>query len=182
MKIGVVDVGQVFQSSQLTGRKQQELKRLGDARREMLEFVHSYRVLTPEQAARFRELSTKPTLSPAEKIELDKIKADVIAADKAFKALQTKPNPTPEEVAKLQDFNSRASAMSQLEQRWIREFDAEVRDTQGKMRNEVIQDIHASVREIGRKQGYTLIFVRDVAPYAANDVTQEALNAVNAKK
>lgn len=181
-KIGVVDVGSIFQNSELTNRKKDELKGMNDVRTSILQFVHTYKGFTPAQADRFKTLSLKPNLTGAEKTELDKIKADVIAKDKANQALQQKPNPTPDEIAKLNDLRTQTQQAQAMEQAWVREFDGDLREKQESLRQDVLDQVQGVVQEIGKKQGYNLIFVKDVAPYGANDVTADTLKVMNAKK
>src|SRR5688572_7618411 len=89
-KIGVVDMAKVFGDSEFAKKQSEQLKAFGNARSGILEFLETYRAFTPEQAARFRELSLKANASAAEKAEVEKIKQDVMAADKKLKALQQK--------------------------------------------------------------------------------------------
>lgn len=181
-KIGVVDVAQIFQTSDLTGRKKEELRLMGENRKGILDFVHTYRTFTPSQAERYKALSLKPSLAPAEKTELDKIKADVIAQDKVHKALQTKAKPTPDEVTRLNALSEQTKQTQVAEQTWAKEFDDAMNAKQDSLRQEVLETIQGTVQEVGKKQGYSLIFLRDVAPFAANDVTPEVLKVINAKK
>lgn len=181
-KIGVVDVGSVFQSSDMTHSKQDELKAMQQSRYDVLQFVHTYRVIQPAQADRFKTLSLKDNITPAEKTELDKLKADVLAADQSFLALQQKPNPTADDRAKMDALNAQKQQMSAMEQRWAQEFDRDLRNKQDELRKVVLDRVQDSLKDVGKKQAYSLIFVRDVAPYGANDVTADTLKVMNAKK
>src|SRR6476646_9473433 len=107
-KVGVANVQEMFQNSDVTHSKQDALKAMGDTRSDILQFIHTYRTITPDQANRFKTLSLKPDPTAAEKTELDKLKADVIAGNQAFQSLQTKASPTPAEVTKLQAYNAQA--------------------------------------------------------------------------
>ncbi len=181
-KYGVVDLAKVFSDSDFTKKQNDTLKTMGQARMGVLDFMENYRVFTTEQSTRFRELSLKNPRTPAEDAELEKIKADVQAADAAFKQLQTKQSPTPAEVTQLQDYNSRSQASAALSQRWAREFDDEVRTLNGKMHDETMERIKKALKDVGAKQGYTLLFSEDVAPYGANDMTNDTIKAMNAQK
>lgn len=181
-KVGVVDIQYVFQNSDLTHNKQDELKNMGQARSDILQFVHTYRTIKPDQADRFKALSLKGILTPAETTELQKLKADVVAQDQSYKALQTKANPTQEEVTRLQTTSTQVQNMAGTEQLWAQQFDQDIRDRQDKLRQEVLGKVQDSVEEIGKKQGFSLVFVKDVAPYAANDLTADVLKVMNAKK
>ena len=181
-KYGVVDVAKVFNDSDFTKTQNETLRQVGETRTGILEFLDSYRALTAEQATRLKELSLKAQRSPAEQAELDKIKADAQASDAAFKSLQTKASPTPAEVTQLQEYNSRAQTIAGLSQRWAREFDDEVRNLNEKLRADTMDRVKKALRTVGNKGGYTVVFTQDVAPYGANDLTKEALDAMNAQK
>ncbi len=181
-KYGVVDIAKVFNDSDYTKKQNDQLRSIGDARTGILDFMENFRVFTAEQATRFRELSLKASRTPAEQTELDQIKAAVQASDSAFKQLQTKANPTPAEVTQLQDFNARSQASATLSQRWAREFDDEVRTLNEKMRADTMDRIKLALKDVGAKQGYTLLFSEDVAPYGANDMTTDVVKAMNAQK
>lgn len=181
-KFGVVDVAKVFNDSDFKKKQDDTLKAVGDSRAAILDFMENFRAFTPEQATRFRELSLKPQRTAAEQSELDKLKADVQAADAAFKQLQTKPTPTPAEVTQLQDYNARSQTTASLSQRWAREFDDEVRTMNDKMRDQTMDRIDKAIKEVSSKQGYTVVFSADLAPYGANDVTADTLKAMNAQK
>jgi Skp family chaperone for outer membrane proteins len=181
-KIGVVDMGRVFRESQYYKTQLDTLRSLANARQDVLEFVRTYPVFTPEQATRFKELSMKGgTISAADKGELEKIKKDVIEANKKYNALNTKTNPTPEEVAQLKEFVSRTQAMTTTLDRWAREFQDEFDSAQDKAQKDAIDRVKAAVTEIGTKQGFSLVLSQDAAPYGANDLTAEALKAMDKK-
>jgi Skp family chaperone for outer membrane proteins len=181
-KIGVVDVGSVFQNSDMTHTKQEELKAMQQSRYDVLQFVHTYRAITPVQADRFKTLSLKDAITPAEKTELDKLKADVQATNQSVNALQTKPSPTADDIARMDAINAQKQQMAAMEQRWAQEFDRDLRTKQDELRKVVLDRVQDSLKDVGKKQAYSLIFVRDVAPYGANDVTADTLKVMNAKK
>lgn len=181
-KTGVVDIAKVFSDSDLAQRQTAQLRAMGTAREDMLRFVGDNRVFTDAQAARFRELSVKETTTAAEKAELDKIKADVIAANKAFRDLNLKQNPTEADRNKLQEYNRLAQNMTDLSRRWAEEFSSELQTMQDRLRTDTLNRARAAVREVAQKQGFNLVFVQDVAPYGANDLTPDALKAMNAKR
>ncbi len=181
-KVGVADVQYLFQNSEFTQMKQGALKAMGDTRSDVIQFIRTYRTITPDQAAKFRTLSLKADPTPADKAELDKVKSDVIATNQAFQALQTKASPTSDEVSKLQAFNAQAQQTDAMSQRWGKEFNDEMTAAQEKMRNDVLDRAQAAVQEVGKKQGYTVIFTESVAPFSSNDITADALKVMNAKK
>lgn len=181
-KYGVVDLAEVFSASEFAKTQTDSLRNLSTQRQDLLQFVNTYPVLSAEQASRFRELSVKPQVTSAEKAELDKLKATVIAQDKKFKDLQLKAQPTPEEIASLREFNDRTQNMVKTIDRWAREFGDELTGMQEKLRKDTLDRVKVAIQEVGLKQGYSIVYVQDIVPYAANNITTESLKAMNAKK
>lgn len=181
-KIGVVDVAKIFQESDYTKARGETLRKAGTDRADILQFLRTYPIVTSEQAVRFKELKLKAAPTANEKAEITKIQTDAQASDKKLKQLQQNSSPSDADIAQLQDYTNRRQTIGKLEQQWAREFDNDVREMQSKMREEVIGVINVAVSDIAKKQGYSVVFAKDMAPYAANDLTQETLTAVNAKK
>src|SRR4051794_5236313 len=82
LKIGVVDISKVVEQSDFGKANQDTFNKMKSAREGLLEFIDTYRVLTNEQAQRIRDLSLKTNPTKEESAELDRIKADVVAASK----------------------------------------------------------------------------------------------------
>jgi Skp family chaperone for outer membrane proteins len=180
-KIGVVDMTQVFNDSDFAKTQVDSLKALGQARQDMLSFVDQWRVFTPEQATRFHDLSLKTPISAAEKTELDQIKTAVQNADKRLKELQTKANPTADESKEMSELTRRVQTTTDAAQKWSRDAGDEVDSLRNKLQKETLDKVRDAVKQIGTQQGYTIIFVTDVAPYGANNVTADALKVMNKK-
>lgn len=180
-KIGVVDLATVVEQSNFGKQNQTAFTQMKSSREGVLEFVDTYRVLTAEQATRFKDLSVKPSITEAEKAELERIKADVIAADKKSKELNTKQNLTPEERTLMQEYANRSQGLELTAQRWYREFTTELQQWTEKQKIDSINKARDAVREVARTQGYSVVFESSVAPYGANDLSDAALKAMNAK-
>lgn len=181
-KYGVVDLAEVFSGSEFAKNQTDSLRNLSTQRQDVLQFLNTYPVFTAEQAQKFRELSVKAQPTSAEKAELEKLKNDVIAQDKKFKDLQLKAQPTPEEIALLREYNDRTQNMVRTIDRWAREFGDELSGMQEKLRKDTLDRVKQAVQEVGQKQGYSIIYVQDIVPYAANNLTGESLKAMNAKR
>lgn len=183
VKIGVVDMTRVFNESDYAKSQVQVLKDLGAARQDMLQFFDQYRTFTPEQASKFHDLSMKPTtaVAPAEKTELDKIKKDVQAAAQRLKDLQQKSNPTPAESAEISDLSRRVQTTTDMATKWSREANDEVDAMRSKLQKDTLDKVRDAVKQVGQRDGYTIVFVSDIAPYGANDITDAALKVMNKK-
>ena len=181
-KIGVVDLQSVFQSSDYFQQKQGDLKALEDSRSNLLDFIHTYKIITPQQADRYKTLALKTDITPAEKGELTKLQNDIQAANQAFTTLQTKQNPTADDVAKLKSYNDQARQTDELYSAWQQQFGDELARQRDQYRKDVLDRVTSAVQDYAKKQGYTLVFASDVAPFGTNDVTPDTLKVMNAKK
>ncbi|HRK22667.1 MAG TPA: OmpH family outer membrane protein [Fimbriimonadaceae bacterium] len=181
-KIGVVDISQVVEKSDFGQKNQEDFGNMKAAREGVLEFIDQYRVLTNEQALKLRELSLKPNATAAEKAELETLKNTVKLSETKSKELSVKTTLTPEERTLMQEFAQRSQMMEQVAQRWFRDFTNEMQQWADKQKATSIDRARESVNEVAKAAGYTVVFESGVAPYGANDLTQAALKAMNAKK
>ncbi len=182
-KNGIVDVEKVFNESTFAKNQSESLRTMGMSRQSVLEFVNQYRTMLSTDAEKFKDLTIKATaLSPAEKTELERIKVDAKTSEDAYRAGITQASPTPELLKKIEDWNRRKDATGDLLQNWQQDFTAEVQAKQASLRAEALVKVRQSIQKVARDQGYTMVFDSNVAPYAANDLTDEALKAMNAMK
>jgi Skp family chaperone for outer membrane proteins len=182
-KTGIVDVEKVFNESTLAKNQSESLRTMGTARQSVLEFLQTYQHMKPEDATKFKELTIKTAaLSAPEKAELERIKNESQAAEAKYRELVTKASPTPDELKQVEDFNRRKDAVGDLFQQWNTDFRQEVDAKNASLRADVLGKVRQAISKVGREQGYSVIFDANVAPYAANDITDDALKAVNAMK
>lgn len=182
LKLGVVDVNRVIEKSDYGQEGSRQLAMMKKSRQDILEFVDTYRVLTPEQASRIRDLGVKSSRSKEEEAELERLKSDVIAANKRLQELSTKSNLTPEERTLIEEYARRSQMMNEQATRWLREFTDEISTWVDARKAQSYERARAAVTEIAAKEAYTMVFEGSVAPYGANDVSDAALAAMNAKK
>ncbi len=181
-KFGVVDITKVVEQSEFGKTNQTTFNTMKKAREGVLEFIDTYRVLTVEQANKIKDLSIKPNISAGEKAELESAKAEVIAASKKNQELSTKQNLTPEDRALIEEYSKRANNMEMTANRWLREFTTELQQWADQQKVASLDKARGAVNEVAKAQGFTLVFEVGVAPYGANDLTDAALKAMNAKK
>lgn len=89
---------------------------------------------------------------------------------------------TPEERTLMEDYARRSQVMEQVAQRWYREFSTDMQSWADKQKLASVERAKAAIQEVAKAQGYTLVLESGVAPYGANDITDAALKAMNAKK
>lgn len=180
-KTGVVDFNKLMQQSNAGQASTKTLNSALAARRELIDFVNQYKVLTVEQATRLKELKLKPTPTAAETQEIQRIENDVKASDKRRADLTQKATLTDQDRAVLQDFAQRAQMMGQTLDRWNGEFQEELSQMQEDARNKMVERARAALQDVAKQQGFSVVFESQVAVYGANDLTEAAMKAMNAK-
>jgi Skp family chaperone for outer membrane proteins len=181
-KIGVADLPKIVEGSDFYKQNEVTYNDFVAKRRTVLDFFNTYKVLTTEQTNRIQELSLKDNPTPQEKAELDRIKQDVVAQDKRSKELTIKPSPTPEEVTVLQDFAHRTQAMGQTFDQLQQTYQGDIQQKRDQIQQAAADKARDAIRQVGKDQAFTVIMSSAAAPYAANDVTDAAIKAMNAAK
>jgi Skp family chaperone for outer membrane proteins len=184
-KIGVVDlVGVVTKSNKGIGDSQL-FEQLKKNRQDLLDFVGANPIVSLEQAQQLHDLVTKESPSDADKAQVTKIEGDIKAASDEYQALAQKTNVTDPEKTKIAEYRHRMDVMLSdggTYARWGNEFTAELQDWSEKKHNEGLNKARDAVAQVAKAQGFTMVFDKQVAPYGANDLTDAALQAMNAQK
>jgi Skp family chaperone for outer membrane proteins len=181
-KVGVVDFAKVIEASDFGKGNQETFAHMKSDREGILQFIDNNRVLTIEQATSIRDLVLKPQRTKEEDARLESIKADVVAQSKKWQALATKSDMSAEERTLIEDYAKRAQTMSDLEQRWLKDFSNDLAAWGDKQKIASIARARDAIQEVAKAQGYSVVFEASVVPYSANDLSDATLNAMNAKK
>jgi Skp family chaperone for outer membrane proteins len=182
-KIGTVDLNRLMTTSDLGKASQARLTKMQADRVGILTFMHDNRVLTADQATQFRDLTLKDSLTTQESAELDRIKAEIVVDSKRDAELESKKSElTPEETALLNNFAERSQTTAQLIKQWQDDFLKEMDDTAASTRAQLLDKARSSVQSVAKTQGFSVVFEAQVAPYSANDLTDSALQTMNAQK
>lgn len=181
-KVGVVDLNKVVADSDFAKAQNESFRTTAESRNSVLEFLATYRTVSPDLSKKFHDLSIKEPMAAADKLALEKVKQDAIAQDKAFRDLQTKAGPTDDDRTKLADFGRNGQANEALSEKWRQEFEAEAQSLREKFRIEALDRVRAAVAKVSKDQGFSTVFSQDVVPYSANDITPDAVKAMNVKK
>jgi Skp family chaperone for outer membrane proteins len=181
-KTGSVDLHKVFDESDYAKKQTEVLRNMGTVRAGVLEFVHSNIHMKPDDAAKFRRLSLLEAPTAPDTADLQRLKSDAITNEGNFTTLQTKSNPGADVMAQIDEMNKHRDANNALLEQWNRDFTTEVQTKQENLRNDTLTRVKDAVQQVAKAQGYSIVFAQDVAPYSANDLTAEALVAMNKKK
>ncbi len=182
LKLGTVNVAKVFDDSEIRQKLDVEIREFGTARENTFNFLATYPMLATADLKKFRELSLKLPQTDADKAELERLRKAGVTADQKYRELQTKPNATDAEKTQLATYQRNVQENERYLGLTQQEFSREITDRQSKMRADTLLKVKAAISEISQKQGYSIVFSDETAPYAANDLTPEALKAINAKK
>ena len=182
LKLGVVDLNTVIDKSDFGKQNKKMFDDMKKVREDLLEFIDQYRVLTLEQAQKLRELSLKPDKTRTDEAEIERIKAEIIAASKRSQELATKANLTPEERTLVEEYARRSQTMNEISTRWLREFANEVQNWVSDQKQQSYDRARAAVSEVAAKEAYTMVFEGSVALFGSNDISEPTLAAMNAKK
>lgn len=180
-KTAVVDLTRAIEASNFGKQSEATFAAMKAQREELLSFIDTNRVLTNEQAQKLRELWVKPNLTEPEKLELDRLKADIVAAAKRSQELAGKPNISAEERTLLEDYARRSATMDQVANRWYRDFLEEMQDWSSKQKQLSFDRARQALNGVAKAQGYTLVFESGIAPFGANDLTEATIQALNAQ-
>jgi Skp family chaperone for outer membrane proteins len=180
MKAGVVDMQRILSESAAGKKVRDDMSVQVDLRQGLLQFVNTNKVLTADQADKLKTLTLKPGATQADKDEVEKIKTAIRADSKKFNDLMVKASLTDSEKVEFNTMNERRRNADTLLGQWNQEFSADLNTLQDEMLANVLKKAREAVQGVGKKDGYSLIFPTTVAVYAANDITDAAIKAVDA--
>lgn len=178
LKFATVDTGKVFDGSPLATSNTELLRTANANRMTILQFIDRNPAMDPNDAKKFAELSTKENPTPAEKTEIDRLRTAAEATTANRNLLATKNPPSDAERTQLADYGSKVNANRNLVQGLAAKFDDEIQTMRVDLRTKTLARVREVVRTVGAKGGYTVVFDAEMAPYAANDITEEVSKAL----
>ena len=181
-KIGTVSVGRVFNDSEYKKDQDAQLQQIGQSRRALFDFIDTYKFMSLADLTKFKDLSVKANPTDADKAEINRLKDVATKADQQYRLLQTKANASEAEKSVLNNFIKNSQDNASFVGKLNQEFTDELQQKQEKMRSDILDRVKAAVAEVSKKQGFSIVLNDEIAPYSANDLTPEALKAMNAKK
>ena len=178
LKFATVDTGKVFDGSPLATSNTELLRTANANRMSVLQFIDRNRGMEPVDAKKFADLSTKETPTPADKAEIERLRALGEAATASRTTLMTKNPPTDADRTALAEFGTKATANATLVQNLAGQYSGDIDTMRVELRTKTLARVREVVRTIGAKGGYTVVFDAEFAPYAANDITDEVSKAL----
>ena len=180
-KFAVADLQKIVESSDFYKSNETTYNAYVQKRKDLIDYLNQYPVITSDQVTRMKDLSLKEDVTSQEKAELERIKADAKEQDARNKELVIKANPTPEERTLLQEFARRNATMGDLLSKMNQDFVNDIQAKKEQIMATALDKAREAVKRTGKAQGYTVIYSTAAAVYAANDLTDDAIKAMNAK-
>ncbi|MEI7984253.1 MAG: hypothetical protein WCI55_01395 [Armatimonadota bacterium] len=180
-KIGVIDSNAVMQAVALAKNMVEDEKNLKTDRETVMAFLQRYPIIKKEDAEKFKNLSIKPVKTDPEKAELEKLKLMAQDTVKKFKELELKSSPSQDELKLLDEFRNRKNEMDEYLQGLFKDFQTELAGIHDKNQSIVYEAFKLGVNDIGKKQAFTLVLDKNIAPFGANEITDDVTKAA-AKK
>lgn len=180
LKLGVVDVSKVAEDSKLGKRKKDEFEKMRTKMTAVLQFMNQNRLISKDQATKFRELSLieKPTADQTQ--QLEGLKTLIQRAKQEFDDLLKVSNPTETQLKRIQELSGYGNDTLDRLREWDREFGQQMSDLANSAQSEVLNKAREAVKKLGKRDGYTVILESNSAPYGANDVTADVLKVFDA--
>jgi Skp family chaperone for outer membrane proteins len=181
LKFANVDVEKVFNSSSLTKENQEQLQLYGSKRLDILRFLGANRAMMPSDTQTYADLMlmVKPSDSDTQRLA-SIVKAAQAESQKQSDLMQKSDKTlTSDDNRNLSDYHGRMQVNTDFTQKLEAKYDQEIRDEQTKLRNDALEKVRKTVGEMARKQGYSIVFSLDAAPFAQNNLTEEVTKEVN---
>jgi Skp family chaperone for outer membrane proteins len=178
-KTGYIDLQEIYNESKLKAKNDEKLNTAAQSRRAAFDFMRLNPEFTADQLARFKALIAKEIPTPAEVAELTKLKETVQTSTNQFDDLRKKPNPTPDDIKRLNTLGELHDANVAAQRDWDREFSQQLESMQADMNVAALDSMKAALAQVAKAQGYTLVFRENVAVYGANNVGADVKKIVD---
>ena len=180
-KIGVVDSNAVIQAVAISKNLVEQEKNLRTDRETVVQFLQRYPVMKKEDAEKFKDLTLKATKTDADKSELQRLTTAAQDAQKKFKDLELKSSPTADELKALDDYRNRQNEMGEYLNNLVKDMQKDLADQHDKNQDVVYKAFKAGLEDVGKRQGFTVVLDKNLAPYGANDITNDTTTVATKK-
>lgn len=180
--VGVVDYERVINEAQLTQDSLRELQAIQQRYQQAFQSLQEHLLLTDEERQEFANLLLLPNPNDQQRQRLDALRATARQRADELQALRQKANPTETEKAALERFTQMETrgreALQVLSQQWSQEINKEM-DTR---RTQVQKRIREVIAQVAKEKRIQVVYSAEVVLYCENDLTDEVIKRLNAKK
>ena len=184
LKLGVVDLVSVADKSLLGAKKKQEFDQQRDTMLAVLQYLDGNRAMTSAQADRLRELMLPkdPSADPSDgdKTELESLKKTIEAQVAELNTLLSMTNHSEAQTARLGELSRMQRETVARVAQWNELFLRDISIAAEQSRSDVLKAAREAAEKVGKRDGYTIVFDKTVAPYAANDLSDETIKQMDA--
>lgn len=177
-KFANVDLAKVFDQSKLRETNNATLQAAGRSRDAVLDFLVQNRAMSNADAKKYADLALKPNPTDAEKSEIARLKGVGEAATAKQRELSVKATPTEDEKKALAEYGANVQAKQAFLVSLQTDYRNQLQEMQDSLREKTLDRVTTVVRSLAAKQGFTVVFNSTSAPYAATDLTDDALKAL----
>jgi Skp family chaperone for outer membrane proteins len=180
--VGVVDYERIVNEAQLTQESVRELQALQQRYQQAFQSLQENLILTDEERQEFANLLMQPNLNDQQKQRLEALKTTARQRADELQALRQKANPTETEKAALERFTQMEArsreAIQLLGQQWSQEFNQQAETR----RSQVQKRIREVIAQVAKEKKIQVVFSAETVLYCENDLTDEVIKRLNAKK
>lgn len=174
-KFATVNLEKVFGGSKLRDENNVKLNAANKARLDALQFLVQNTAMSNVDARKYADLAILDKPTPAQTTELARLKGVGEAATAKNRELSTKATLTDAEKLLVAEYGSNIQGKRPLLGALEADYQTQMRDMESDLREKTLDRVTEVVRGIAAKGAYTVVFNTSAAPYAANDLTEEAL-------
>jgi Skp family chaperone for outer membrane proteins len=175
MKFATVDLEKVFQESDAFKQGNVQLQQYAEPRVQALQWIKNNQVIKPADALAYVTIAVDPK---GDATKLTQFTNEAQTEQTKYTTAVTAQPPTDAQKQELTEFQARRQQNGELYQKKSSEFDNDIKLKETELRSSALEKVREQIKDIASKQGYTVIYNVEVAPYAQNDITAEALKAV----
>ncbi|MEN3001438.1 MAG: OmpH family outer membrane protein [Armatimonadota bacterium] len=180
--VGMVDYERVINEAQIAQDSLRELQALGQRYQQAFQTLQENLILTDEERQELTNLLLQPNLNDQQKKRVDAIKATARQRADELQALRQKATPTETEKAALERFTQMETrsreALQILEQQWGQEINKRAEEK----RSQVQKRIREVIAQVAKEKKIQVVFPANMVLYCENDLTDEVIKRLNAKK
>lgn len=177
-KFATVDIEKVFDGSKLRETNNATLGAANKARSAAFEFIATNTAMSNADARKYADLAIVDKPTPAQTAELARLKGVGEEATRKNRELSLKTALTDSEKVAVAEYGANMQSKRAMLGALENDFKTQLIDLQTDLRDKTLERVTNVVKEIGAKQGYTVVFNTASAPYAANDLTDAALKTL----
>ena len=179
-KFGVVDLERVIRDSRLAVELGETLNKALTKRQDLLDFMELYKVMTREEAEQLVTFIRKDAPTADDTAANEKVKQDIIAASAEYDRINEL-QPTEAERKTLMQYGDLLNDTVDRIGVLGAEFQRELQMIESEAQNVAVNKAYESSEAIAKRDGYTVVFSRGTAVYAANNVTEEVIAHVDSQ-